>query len=249
MIQNILENITNFNTERIYSLVDFLKETPTSNSLSFEWLTEIENSKKEFKAIQKKTSSNLNIFNFFHINEVKHSELLAFLLNPFEIHGQGDLFLNLFLKYIGIQPTPDEKWRVQCEFDKVDIMLICNNPFSRIIIENKSNYANDQPNQLYRYWYYQIHNSSINNNNTDLNERIRIFYLAPHKAKTFVDDSITRPSYFPNHLPERVPMEIEVLTFIDDISKIISLSFQEINQENIRLKDYLIQYKHIIENL
>jgi hypothetical protein len=249
MNQYYLENITKFNTERILKFGNFIREIPEHNNLSFKWLNEVEKSKIEHKTFQKNTSSNLNIFNFFQINEVKHSELLAFLLNPYDIHGQDDLFLKLFLNYIGIKPILNEKWRVQCEIDRVDIMLICNNPFSRIIIENKSNYANDQPNQLYRYWFYQIYNSTSIENSNILKERIRIFYLTPHEEKNYVDDSITRPNYFPNHLPEKIPMAIEKLTFKNDISNIINLSLSKINQENVRLKEYLIQYKSLIENL
>ena len=46
-------------------------------------------------------SNRFNPFQFLRTDEMGLSKILAFLLDPTETHGQGDLFLNSFLKFIG----------------------------------------------------------------------------------------------------------------------------------------------------
>lgn len=59
---------------------------------------------------------------------------------------------------LGIERFSDnENWTVTAEKGRVDILLKRTHPHSVIIIENKSNYANDQENQLYRYWHQEIY--------------------------------------------------------------------------------------------
>ena len=45
-------------------------------------------------------SNRFNPFQFLQTDEMGLSKILAFLLDPTETHGQGDLFLNSFLKFI-----------------------------------------------------------------------------------------------------------------------------------------------------
>ena len=45
-------------------------------------------------------SNRFNPFQFLRTDEMGLSKILAFLLDPTETHGQGDLFLNSFLKFI-----------------------------------------------------------------------------------------------------------------------------------------------------
>ena len=46
-------------------------------------------------------SNRFNPFQFLQTDEMGLSKILAFLLDPMETHGQGDLFLNsFFLAYI-----------------------------------------------------------------------------------------------------------------------------------------------------
>jgi len=42
-------------------------------------------------------SNRFNPFQFLQTDEMGLSKILAFLLDPMETHGQGDLFLNSFL--------------------------------------------------------------------------------------------------------------------------------------------------------
>ena len=137
-------------------------------------------------SIEKIESKEFNFFNLINkiygIGETKHSRFIAFLLDPNADHGKEKLFLNEFLKIINIAVIEDSIWTVSAEKNNIDILLKCENPVkSTIIIENKSNWAVDQKNQLYRYWYREIFNSlkSYQNPKDVLNENERIIYLAP----------------------------------------------------------------------
>ena len=68
-------------------------------------LTSINQVIENFRLQREKTelydSNRFNPFQFMRTDEMGLSKILAFLLDPKEAHGQGDLFLNSFLKYIG----------------------------------------------------------------------------------------------------------------------------------------------------
>lgn len=104
-------------------------------------------------------SSHLNVFQFFSPGETTHSRLLAYFLDPRAQHGQGTLFLAEFLRLLGIS-EPDSStahdWAVTAEIGRVDVLIRRVHPHTVVVIENKSNYAVDQPNQLYRYWHQEI---------------------------------------------------------------------------------------------
>ena len=113
-----------------------------------------------------------NLINFINriwgIGETKHSQILGFFLNPRENHGQGGLFLKLFLEKLGFETINfnPEDWIVEVEQrsngrDQIDILIQSHRLGVSIVIENKSNGAEDQPHQLYRYWesaIYYFHN-------------------------------------------------------------------------------------------
>jgi PD-(D/E)XK nuclease superfamily protein len=97
-------------------------------------------------------------FNFFEAigvqrREVRHSDFLAFLLNPRGNHGLGDAFLRRFLKrsfgskfvYSGKQ------FQVERETMHVDILLHDDVNHLAVIVENKVD-AGEHDNQLERYW-------------------------------------------------------------------------------------------------
>ena len=61
----------------------------------------IENFRLQREKTELYDSNRFNPFQFLRTDEMGLSKILAFLLDPKETHGQGDLFLNSFLKYIG----------------------------------------------------------------------------------------------------------------------------------------------------
>ncbi len=110
------------------------------------------------KEESRKRGERFNVFEMLEVAhyEVTHSKIIAGFLNPKGSHGQGDLFLRLFLQMI---ENNDEitietsNANVYTEYDtgdgRIDI-LIEDNTGHGIIIENKV-YARDQPEQLIRY--------------------------------------------------------------------------------------------------
>lgn len=88
--------------------------------------------------------------------EVTHSKIIAGFLKPQGSHGQGDLFLRLFLQTIEKNNKIDmdtSNAKVYTEYGKgVDgrLDIFIENGSHSIIIENKI-YARDQGEQLSRY--------------------------------------------------------------------------------------------------
>lgn len=124
----------------------------------------------------KKTGEGFNLFHILGLttNEVRsHTTFLCMLLNPDGVHGQGEVFLKIFLR--NLEKRFVEDWKLNHfnqngkaivkkeksiglinqevnEGGNVDL-IITNNKNQAIIIENKIN-AGDQKNQLYRYYNY-----------------------------------------------------------------------------------------------
>lgn len=134
--------------------------------------------KGKYDEISRITGRNFNMFEILGLtkNEVRlHSNFIAYLLNPNASHGQGTIYLDLFLKMISnkikspqtkndaIEIKLDSKsTRVSVEYyigkktdeegGRIDIICIDRNN-NMIIIENKI-HAPDQKNQLSRYNNY-----------------------------------------------------------------------------------------------
>ena len=116
----------------------------------------------------------LEQFNIFEAigavrQELRHSDFLAFLLNPQENHGLGDAFLKRLLQKIlvgtrdvivPITPIDLDVWSldhmlVLREWQNIDILLLDEAHKLAIIIENKIN-IREHSNQLVKY-YDQVH--------------------------------------------------------------------------------------------
>ena len=107
-----------------------------------------------------------NIFDALGISdyEIRHSNFLAFILDPAESHGQGDLFLNAFL--MDLLKSSDPALRpfspieldgadlrgveVKREWKNVDLLITCKEPRFAIVVENKV-WSREHSNQLQRY--------------------------------------------------------------------------------------------------
>lgn len=109
-----------------------------------------------------KNKSHGNDFNLLKISGVGNSEvfthtpILKELLDPNGSHGQKDLFLKSFINFFKIDFKINASTIVRKEqringYGQID--LIISNRDQIIIIENKI-HANDQHNQLYRYYKY-----------------------------------------------------------------------------------------------
>lgn len=135
----------------IHKTIDFLKFTSQ----------ELEKQRAILKKSELYDANQFNPFRFFTTNENGLSAILAFLLNPKETHGQGDLLLNSFLKKLKLHSFLSyETVKVSLEkaargsMRRHDIFLqgfIGSNLVWVISIENKLRYANDQRAQVADY--------------------------------------------------------------------------------------------------
>ena len=132
----------------------------------------IENFRVQRERTELYDSNRFNPFQFLRTDEMGLSKILAFLLDPTETHGQGDLFLNSFLKFINKHQflayqkvniylekiTKEENDEITNETTnkngRHDIFIegILDNKRSWVIsIENKLQGAIDQPKQMHTY--------------------------------------------------------------------------------------------------
>ena len=118
------------------------------------------------------------------------------------------------------------------------------NPLGAVIIENKSNWARDQPNQLYRYWYENIHKREEDccTDYYSKHPEYKIVYLVPDEVKHISANSILRPVDYTEYLPEELPMELKVLTFHEDIPKWLGECMKGLPAENTPLRNLIAQY-------
>ena len=158
-----------------------------------------------------------NLINFISriwgIGETKHSQILGFFLNPRENHGQGGLFLKLFLEKLGFETNNfnPKDWTVDVEQrsnsrDQIDILIQSRQLGISIAIENKSNGAKDQSHQLYRYWDSAIYNFHNRDKEKALNPKYsRIVYLPKWGVPS--EQTRTRPKDYKEPYPEKLTFE------------------------------------------
>ena len=197
----------------------------------------------------------VNVFtlwnDFSGLTEPIHSRILHFFLSDNPMHGQRYLFLKLFLKRIGIDIRDSDEWISTAEKGRVDVMLKRFFPRSVVIIENKSNWAGDQPNQLYRYWYQNIHQSEedCNPEYYKINPEYKIVYLVPNKDKIISDNSMERPADYPNNLPDVLPITPDVFSFKEEVSDWLMECISALPKENTPLINLITQYNDYCKKL
>jgi len=234
----ILIEFVNFNSLRIRVT------TTLVDSILADYSMESEKIKRE-----NKTQSILfNPLSFFSIGETMHSFLIANLIDPNAEHGQGNLFLKSFLKLLDIEVSENDNWIVTAEKGRIDILIKRIHPHSVVIIENKSNFAGDQENQLYRYWYQEIYlpnfkkfgNKTVeqitNNNN------YQVIYLTPAEWKNPSDNTMKKPIGYDNSLPPSIPITPKKWLFKIEIVNWLSNSAEQLHKDNHRLREYIKQY-------
>jgi hypothetical protein len=118
--------------------------------------------RRHTEALTRVTGEQFNIFRILgigHYEVCTHSPMLGNLLNPKGSHGQGDVFLRLFVKFVGITNFATDSTSLSLEYPigkvteksggRIDIVM-SDGDGNAIFIENKI-YAGDQENQLRRY--------------------------------------------------------------------------------------------------
>jgi len=117
----------------------------------------------------------LDEFNIFEVLgavrvELRHSEFLAFLMDPQQSHGLGDDFVKKFLQkaLVGVDQSglpvsaiDLDIWslddlEIRREWQNIDILLISENNKFVVLIENKI-WSSEHSNQLQRYYQIVTH--------------------------------------------------------------------------------------------
>ena len=187
------------------------------------------------------------------IGETKHSQILGFFLNPRENHGQGGLFLKLFLKKLGFDITAFEPndWTVEVEQrsngrDQIDILVQSRRLGISIAIENKSNGAKDQWHQLYRYWESAIYNFHNGDKEKALDPKhSRVVYLPQWGIPS--EQTRTRPKDYKESYPEKLALEeqggiISCWTYYNHIVKWLNSCVETMGRENNIVKQLIKNY-------
>ena len=187
------------------------------------------------------------------IGETKHSQILGFFLNPRENHGQGGLFLKLFLKKLGFDITAFEPndWTVEVEQrsngrDQIDILIQSRRLGISIAIENKSNGAKDQLHQLYRYWESAIYNFHNRDKEKALDPKhSRVVYLPQWGIPS--EQTRTRPKDYKESYPEKLALEeqggiISCWTYYNHIVKWLNSCVEAMGRENNIVKQLVKNY-------
>lgn len=133
----------------------------------------IEEQRQKKQILERKEASDFNFLNFFTFGENKLSLFLKFLLNPIESHGQGDIFLRIFLAHCGCEEKCGRLIEIVSEKiitngRRIDIWIEFEG--FTIAIENKL-WAKDQNHQMLDYSKYLIKNSR---------ENFLLIYLNPY---------------------------------------------------------------------
>jgi hypothetical protein len=238
-------------TDRILSAFRALRKQVVDEYYenSNERITSFIREKNEINFENKRNSFLFNSLRFFHINEPLHSLLIANLLDPNGEHGQGNLFLFAFLKQIKITTNENDKWFVTAEKGRVDILIKRKQPHSVIVIENKSNGAIDQNNQLYRYWLQEMYfpNESREYSYTlKQKEYYRLIYLSSDGARKPHDYALAKPDWDwlddYSDLPNSLTLDdVDILLFQKDIVQWLGGCLEYLSK-NYRLSEYVKQY-------
>lgn len=124
-----------------------------ANGISVEAISQLEND-AEFQELVEKTRR-LNVFEVLGITktEIRHSNFLAWLLDPKEAHGLGDRFLRAFAAKVGEKeklPADTSDCIVRREWMHIDLLAICPTAKYLLCIENKV-FSGEHGDQLKNY--------------------------------------------------------------------------------------------------
>ena len=188
-----------------------------------------------------KRPTGINIFSQLSPSETQHSMVLCELLNPRGKHNEGSKFLKLFFDYV-IEDIPfDDKktWIVTAEKERYDVWIRNLDDSTIIIIENKSNLAVDQPNQLYRYWYWGINKRQESIQESIKEKRGKILYLTPDSNKLPDDQTKSPPT---GEYPSMPGGMIKTVFFHQNIDKWLEECIKSV-EDKPDICYYLKQYK------
>lgn len=199
----------------------------------------VNNVKKDYSKL---LASDFNSLDFFKFGENKASEIIAFFLDPNESHGQGDLYLNLFLVELGIDFRYDKFTDVISVVEKntddrrrIDIFVKSKSHKTLFGIENKIYVSTaDQLNQINDYLEF-LDKQAIDHDFT-------LFYLAP-RGKT-----VSTLSFNEDLLNQKYSADcLKFITYEDDMIPLIH-EFG-LRTENNRVQAFLFDFERKLQKL
>ncbi|MBQ8677385.1 MAG: PD-(D/E)XK nuclease family protein [Alphaproteobacteria bacterium] len=118
-------------------------------------ISALENFERDMNIITEKLNPYLDQVNIFSVlgltnTEIRHSYMLAWLLDSGANHGLGNCFVRKLLKSVGIKTDEDVNFSVYREFAHIDIMLVSEKENKVVVIENKI-WTDDHDEQLKKY--------------------------------------------------------------------------------------------------
>lgn len=169
-----------------------------------------------------------NIFKILKLEdyEIRHSNFLAWLLNPNETHELGDCFLTKFMQSVdnSIKYDNSDDIEVLREQENIDILILNKTKKYLILIENKIN-SNQHDNQLERY------QSTVN---TKLSDYDKYFvYLKPENNEELLSDY----KYVSYETIKKITEHIILKDIKYEIALILSHYVQILNERYLKLGD------------
>lgn len=147
----------------------------------------LEEQRAEARKTELRDANRFNPFEFFTSDENGLSAVLAFLLNPEEKHGQGDLLLNAFLKhmklhsflaYDRVKITTEKTLNQSSRRHDIFIEAFLGSKLSwTISIENKLHNAVDQKDQVKEYL------EDLAKQHYAKDQQYCLIYLPPHERE------------------------------------------------------------------
>ena len=193
--------------------------------------------KNRIDAIASASGENFNIFTILdrETDEVKtHSTIIADLLNPDGLHGQGEVFARLFLKRLNIETHGDlRRARVRTEVGvgehgRIDVLFEVDN--FCVVMENKI-HAYDQPGQLERYNRYATENAKF------ADDRVQLLYLTLHGSEPDKGSLGSLP-----------PGKVRCISYESDITGWLDDCIREVARIP-QIRELLVQYQVLLRKL
>ena len=205
--------------------------------------------KKKFTADNKRLGVDFNPLTYIPIKEPIHSKIVGDFLNPNGSHGQGFLFLQCFLEMIDLPEREAGVWQISIEKSgRVDILLWRESPASMILIENKVKDAQDQPNQIFRYWHHQMYGWKPEHLRDEETRRsFRLIYLPADESKAPAPHSLERPADWGDEITKHkiVPLKCETHSFQAVMNRWQEKALEQVPDTNHRLHVFFHFYKEL----
>jgi hypothetical protein len=229
--------------EKYLALKEQITQQLTSDTRTFleAWLV----AKEGCDEANKMSGVDFNPLMRIPIKEPIHSKIIGDFLNPKGSHGQGALFLQYFLEKLGVPECEKEVWQISIETSRVDIMLWRESPASMIIIENKVKDAQDQPNQIFRYWHHQMCRWKPKHwCDKETQRSFRLIYLPADGSKAPAPHSLERPVDWGDEITKhkKVPLACETLS-LPAVMNLWKKALEDVPDTNNRLKVFFNLYK------